>query len=74
MDRLDKNILLRKISKNLRKVRKKHNYTQEFVADKTDIHLITYQRYESKKNYNIRIYNLYKIARLYNVSIDSLLE
>ena len=75
MEFTNQKILLDRISKNIRKLRKQHNFTQEYVAEKTDIHLVTYQRYESKKIFNnIRIYNLYKIATLYNVTLDSLLK
>jgi len=70
----EKNFLLRKISKNLRRLRIEHNYTQEYVAEQIGIHLTTYQKYESKSPYNIRIYNLYLIAKFYNVTIDSLLK
>ena len=70
----DKKNLLAKFSKNIKVLRAKHGYTQEDVANTIEINLVTYQKYESKNPCNIRISNIYLLAKLYNVSIDSLLE
>ncbi len=72
--KFDKKILLAKITKNIKELRNKHNYTQDYVANELDINLTTYQKYESKKPYNIRISYIYLIAKFYKVSIDSLLQ
>ncbi len=73
--KIDKDILITQISKNLRELRIKHKHTQEFVADAINVDVVTYQRYESSKiKLNISIYNLYKLAHLYNVTLDSLIK
>lgn len=70
----DKNDLLLRLGKNLKAYREKNGYTQEKIAELLNIHLVTYQKYESKSPYNIRIYSLYKIAKLFNTTIDELLK
>jgi len=71
---INKKTLLKTIAKRLRKLRKDHNYTQEYVAYKIGIHLVTYQNYETSNPYEMKIYNLYKIADLYSVSLDDLIS
>lgn len=71
---IEKNKLLSRIGRNVKQLRINHKYTQEYVADKIGVHLNTYQIYESKKPYNIKIYNLYLIAEFYHITIDSLLK
>jgi transcriptional regulator with XRE-family HTH domain len=71
---LEKRQLLERISKNVRKIRLARNLTQEEVAEQLDIHLVTYQMYESKKPFNMTVFNIWKIAKFYNVTVDSLLK
>ena len=66
--------LLEKIAKNLKRLRKLNNWTQEFVSDQLGIHLTTLQHYEGYQPFDIKISNLYTLAKFYNVTIDSLLR
>lgn len=57
----------------LRELRKAHSYTQDYVASALGIVRQTYSHYETGKrtpNYE----TLYKLAGLYNISIDDLLQ
>lgn len=74
MSTSQKDKLLITLSKNLVKLRNEHNYTQAYVAEKIGISLRTYQTYESKNVYDIRISNVVKIANFYDVTIDSLVK
>ena len=68
--------LLRRISRNLKKLRLQHQYTQEELIDKLDnsFWLYTYQRYESKNPTSMKIFNLYQLANFYKVTVDSLFK
>lgn len=70
----EKSKLLKRIGENIRKLRIDHDFTQEYVADKIGVHLNTYQNYESRKPYNIRIFSLYQIAKFYNITTDELIK
>jgi transcriptional regulator with XRE-family HTH domain len=69
-----KDELLHRIAQNIRKIRLLRGLTQEQMIEDLNFHLISYQRIESKNPPNIRIYNLYQIAKVLKVSIDSLLQ
>lgn len=61
------------LSKNLKDLRKQYGYTQAFVADKIGITCQSYQAYE----WGITIptlQNFIKLANLYDVSLDELIE
>lgn len=74
MNTSQKEKLLVTLSKNLIKLRNAHNYTQAYVAEKIGVSLRTYQTYESKNVYDIRISNIVMIADFYEISIDSLVK
>lgn len=74
MQTSQKDKLLHKLSKNLIKLRNENNFTQAYVAEGIGVSLRTYQTYESKKVYDIRISNVVRIAEFYDVSIDSLVN
>ena len=68
-DRLKKSINFEK----LRELRKANSYTQDYVASYLGIVRQTYSHYETGKrvpNYD----TLYKLARLYNISVDDLIR
>lgn len=70
---IEKNAALRKISLNLIKIRKKHGFSQEYLAEQLGMHLVSYQRYENyKKPRNIPIYFLIRICAYYKISLDSI--
>jgi len=54
-------------------LRKQNNYTQAFVAEKLGIKQSSYQKYEADKA-RPEYENLVKLAKLYDVSIDYLLD
>lgn len=68
-----KDQLLNNLSKNLIKLRNEKNYTQYQVAEGIGVSLRTYQTYESKNIYDIRISVAARIASFYEISIDSLI-
>lgn len=57
----------------LRDIREKFGYTQDFVADSIEVSRVTYIRYENAER-QPRTLELLKLAKLYNVSADYLLE
>jgi len=64
---------LYKLAENLKELRKQFGYTQKFVADRLGITYQSYQAYEC----GIAIPtlpNFIKLARLYEVSLDDLIE
>ncbi len=65
-----KNTLL---SKRLKELRKIHNYTQDYVADVLGMTRQTYSHYETGRR-NPSPETIYKLATLYNVSVDELLH
>lgn len=62
-----------KLSEKLVKLREKNNYSQEEIAKYLNIGQTTYSRYENLKTYP-DIFTIKKLAKLYNISIDTLLE
>ncbi len=61
------------ISKNLKALRRQFNYTQAFVAKRLNISRKAYQSYE----WGISVptlQNFIKLAKLYDVSYEELLE
>ena len=60
-------------AEKLRMLRKKKGYTQQELADLTITSLDTIKRYESGKSKGLRLEVAYEIARVLNVSLDSLL-
>ena len=59
------------LSTRLRELRKKHKWKQEEVAEKCNLILRTYRRYETGES-EPQASALIKMADLYNVSIDYL--
>lgn len=57
----------------LKKYRIKNNMTLEYVADKLNITHKSVQLWEQGKN-EIKLSKLIAISKLYNISIDSILE
>ncbi|MBK2401650.1 helix-turn-helix domain-containing protein [Erysipelothrix sp. strain 2 (EsS2-6-Brazil)] len=57
----------------LKKYRIKNNMTLEYVADKLNITHKSVQFWEQGKN-EIKLSKLIAISKLYNISIDSILE
>lgn len=64
---------LYKISKNLKALRRQFNYTQAFVAKRLNISRKAYQSYESGLKVPT-LQNFIKLAKLYDVSYEELLE
>lgn len=64
---------LKNLSKNLKNLRLQFKYTQTFVAEQIGITCQSYQAYEWGKTVPSLI-NFIKLAKLYNVSFDDLLE
>lgn len=61
------------LSKNLHELRKQYNYTQQFVAMKIGITYQSYQAYERGISVPT-LQNFIKLAKLYDVSYDDLLN
>ncbi|MDE5896503.1 MAG: helix-turn-helix transcriptional regulator [Clostridia bacterium] len=61
------------LSKNLRTLRKQCGYTQKEVAEKLEIRHQSYAAYENGITVPT-LQNFIKLARLYDVSLDELLE
>lgn len=58
----------------LKAIRKSRGFTQQAVADKLNLSLRSYQRYEAKNGFcDPPLDTLVRIADLFNVSIDWLL-
>lgn len=70
----NKKSLAIKIAKNLKLLRNKNGYTQEFVADKIEIHLTTYQRYECNNPPLIKLHILLEILDFYKVPLEALIK
>ncbi len=61
------------LAKNLKELRKQYGYTQQYVADQLSISCQAYQAYEWGVNVPT-LQNFIKLARLYDVSLEDLLE
>ncbi len=61
------------VSQNLVKLRVTNKYTQEFVAEHSDISLLAYRNIESGKS-KPNLSTLEKIAKVYNVDVTDLLK
>ena len=61
------------LAKRLRELRKVNNYTQDYVASALGVIRQTYSHYETgKRTPNSEM--LYKLAGLYDISVDDLLH
>jgi len=58
---------------NLRLIRLKRNFSQEFVAEQIGVSLSSYQRYEGGK-VPIDFLSVVKLASLYKITIDELVH
>jgi transcriptional regulator with XRE-family HTH domain len=63
---------LKYIGERLKKLRKRNNYSQQYVADTIGISRSTYTGYEREYN-PPDVLTLVKLAKLYNCSTDSIL-
>lgn len=59
--------------KRIRNLREDHDYTQQYVSSYLNIHRVVYNRYENGIR-EIPVSYLIHLAKLYNVSIDYLVE
>ena len=57
----------------LKELRKENQYTQQFVAEYLNIKQNTYSQYENEQR-QIPISQLMMLAKLYDVSVDYILE
>lgn len=57
----------------LKELREEHGYKQEFLANHLGVKQHAYSQYETGKR-QIPIDSLIKLAKLYNVSVDFILE
>lgn len=64
---------LYRLSENLKNLRKQFNYTQKFVAEQLGITYQSYQAYELGITVPT-LQNFIKLAKLYNVAYEELLE
>lgn len=64
---------LKKLAKNLKDLRNQYNYTQMFVAEQIGITYQSYQAYEWGTAIPT-LQNFIKLAKLYHVSYEELLE
>lgn len=64
---------LYRLSENLKNLRKEFNYTQKFVAEQLGITYQSYQAYELGITVPT-LQNFIKLAKLYNVAYEELLE
>lgn len=61
------------LAKNLKELRKQFGYTQKYVAEQIGITFQSYQHYEWGLTVPT-LQNFIKLAKLYNVSYEELLE
>ena len=64
---------LNNLQKNLKDLRKQFGYTQKYVAEQIGITYQSYQHYEWGLSVPT-LQNFIKLAKLYDVSLDELLE
>ena len=64
---------LKNLPKNLKDLRKQFQYTQNYVAAQLGISYQSYQHYEWGVTVPT-LQNFIKLAKLYNLSLDELLE
>lgn len=64
---------LYRLSENLKRLRKEYGYTQSFVAQKIGIRYQSYHAYEAGLTVPT-LENFIRLARLYDVSLDELVE
>ncbi len=70
----DKNIL-KKFAVNLRAIRQKNNYTQQYVSEKLDIDRAVYARWENANNCpDIKLTSLIRLKKFFNISLDDLIK
>ena len=68
------NYSLENVKEKLKQLRLAHGYSQNEVAKKSNIKFGTYRYIETKPNFNIKMENYIKLANLYNISIDYLIN
>jgi len=61
------------LAQNIKKLRKQHKLSQEELARKAEITYSTLIKIESGSNKNPTIKTIYKIAKVFNVTIDDLM-
>lgn len=61
------------LAKNLKALRKEFGYTQQFVADSIGVKFSSYHAYEVGKTVPT-LQNFIKLAKLYDVTMEELLE
>ena len=61
------------LGKNLKDLRRQYNYTQQYVADQIGVKFSSYHAYEVGKTVPT-LQNFIKLAKLYDVSLDDLIE
>lgn len=67
--------ILKRFSINLRKIRIKNNYTQQYVSEKINIDRSVYARWESGNNCpDIKLSSLVKLLKFFKISLDDLLK
>lgn len=59
--------------KRIKNLREDHDFTQQYVATYLNIHRVVYSRYENGIR-EIPISCLINLSKLYNVSVDYLIE
>lgn len=59
--------------KRIKNLREDHDFTQQYVATYLNIHRVVYSRYENGVR-EIPISCLINLSKLYNVSVDYLVE
>lgn len=65
---------IKNLSNNLRALRKDTKKSQIKVSAEMNLELRTYQRYESDTPPDIKLSNLVKILKYYNVTLEELLK
>ena len=63
-----------KFSRHLCQLRKKYGYTQQVLAELTDIDYKHIQRLESKRSCDIKLTTLAKLAKAFKISLPKLLD